>query len=106
MVVTQDLYDIGARVREIDPSYFIVRNDETGKYELHSHRTRPTYVLSFPYGELDARSVVYVLKTKIERREALIREIEENNLKIERENERKAREKAAENIEERVSKLF
>ncbi len=83
MIVAKDLYDIGDRLKEIAPYYFVVYNQKNGKYELHSHLERPTYVLTFPYEKLDQRAIEHTIKTRVENIEKTIAEIEKHNLKLE-----------------------
>lgn len=82
-LVETNVCRIPERIREIDPDYFILFNTYSQKYELH-HKMLPwdTYQLTFPYPELDARSVFHVNRTHVRRAKQLQREVEENNRKI------------------------
>jgi hypothetical protein len=53
------IYDIPRRVRDYDPSFFVVFNKNNQKYEIHStdYPGDDTLSLTIPYEELDARTL-------------------------------------------------
>lgn len=76
--------DIPDRIKEMDEGYFIMLNVRTQKFEIW-HRDAGQGVLEcvLPYDALDERAVRHVRRHRIERMEALIREIEEHNRRLE-----------------------
>lgn len=103
--IDSDLFGIADRLKSIDDGYFIVYDRRKGAYEVHHARQRgDTFALTVPYPCLDERTVKLVRRTRCERAESLMREIE-------KENERRARlqakgqiEQAAANIDAALSK--
>ncbi len=81
--VVTNVFWIPERLREIDDGYFVLRNHQTKKFEIH-HRGQPhnTYCLTVPYDELDERTLHLVRKTRICNAEKLLAEMEEQNKKI------------------------
>lgn len=106
MEIRNDLFDIAARLREIDPRYFVVFDPKTKRYQLHSHTERPTFVLEFPYEKLDCRALEHTLKTRAENVERLIEEIERHNLSVVEDAEREGREKLHEAVDEAAVKVL
>ncbi|MDE6614741.1 MAG: hypothetical protein K2K24_04445 [Clostridia bacterium] len=86
--VRHDLFDISARIKGIDENYKIYFNGDTRRYELHNTRKKPTFQLTFPFARLDKRALDYTLKSAIKNRELILKEIEEQNAKAEKERER------------------
>lgn len=84
---------IPERIREIDSGYFVMFNPDTQKYEIHHKDQYFTLALNLPYRELDTRAVIVILNTRIERIKEIQKEIEEHNAKIERDNERRIKDK-------------
>ncbi len=83
MIITEDLYDVARRIKEIAPYYFVVYNEQKGTYELHSDLERPTYVLTFPFSKLDARCIEHTLKTRVENFDRIIKEMDKHNKQLE-----------------------
>ena len=81
--VVTNVFWIPERLREIDDGYFVLRNHETKRFEIH-HRGQPhnTYCLTVPYDELDERTLDLVQKTRICNAEKLLSAMEEHNQKI------------------------
>lgn len=81
--ITEDVYLIGKRLKEIDRSYIILYNLDKKSYEVHSQgRGKGSYCFTVPYDILDARTITYTRKTSVERRDKIIEEIEINNQKL------------------------
>lgn len=97
--VRNDLFDVSARIKSIDENYKIYFNGDTRRYELHHTKKKPTYQLTFPFARLDKRALDYTVKTAIKNRELILKEIEEQNAKAEREKQRKLFEKIMEKVE-------
>ncbi len=63
--ITDDLYFIASRLKEIDPSYFVVYNLLRSRYEVHSKEQRgDTLCFVVPYKALDARTLEYAARTR------------------------------------------
>ena len=78
------VFDIPARLREIDHNYFVVFNTDNQKFEVHSRAQKGnTLCVTLPYDSLDARCIDLVLKTRIENLDKILAEIDEKNRKLE-----------------------
>lgn len=97
--VRNDLFDVSARIKSIDENYKIYFNGDTRRYELHHTKKKPTYQLTFPFARLDKRALDYTVKTAIKNKERILKEIEEQNAKAEREKQQKLFEKIMEKVE-------
>lgn len=85
-IIKNDVFNIAKRLKSIDPKYFIVFNSDRNKFEVHYMRAKNTYELTIPYNKLDARSIDFVLKTRIQNKQKIFEEIENSNKKLEQEN--------------------
>ena len=84
------LYDVCDRVKEIHPDYEIYY-DTTGKrYEVFA---KGKLQVVCPYEKLDARLIDYLYKTRIERLDKILKEIDDRNLKIEAAKEKELKDK-------------
>ena len=92
--VESDLFDIARRLKEIDAGYFILC--KRGRFEVHNRGDKPTYCLTVPWSELDARSVELVRKTRAERAAKLFAELERDNERARRRAIRESADRAAE----------
>ena len=81
--INNDVFDICDRLKEIDYNYFIVYNTKKNRFEVHNSAQKQTFCLVVPFNKLDARLVGYTRKTRRENAEKIIKEIEENNKKLE-----------------------
>lgn len=88
--VFDDLHKIAERIRDIDPTLFIVRNLENNCYEVHCLEHRPsTYAWVVPYRYLDVRTLRRARKNNILMRgRAIFDEIDKHNAKLEETNRR------------------
>jgi len=78
-IVTDDLFDIAMRIKEIDEKYQIYFNNSTDKYEVH------TVGLEFmvPYENLDERTLYHAMRTRAENSLELELEVETHNALLE-----------------------
>lgn len=83
-----DLYDISSRLRDVDDRYRLYRNLRTNKFEVYIGRALQFAV---PFDELDARTIAYAKKTRIERKDELLAEIERHNRRLDEEKEKRTR---------------
>lgn len=80
--IESDCLDIVRRLKEIDPTYYVVRNLDTQKFELHSRGQKPfSYCLTIPFDTLDERTLDLTLKTRVQNSDKLFEELERENLK-------------------------
>jgi hypothetical protein len=104
--VTGDLYSIADRLKEIDEGYFIYYSYKNRRYEVHNKNQRgQTLSLVLPYKSLDERTVRLVRKTRSERMESLVKQMEEENARIEREQTRLLIKKKQDEFEETMIRL-
>lgn len=100
--ITDDVFDIASRLREIDERYVVFYNPRKKRYELHLEEYgRTSFTLVLPF--LDARAVEHCRKTRVERQRQLAEEIERENLKSEQEQIRQSKRRAEEMTEELLS---
>lgn len=104
MLITHDLFDISSRLKEIDSSYTLHRNDLTRKFELHGKRD--VVLIIFPYDRIDARMISHARRTRVERSRELIREIDEHNRRIEESKERSENEFFMESFKEKAGEYY
>ncbi|PKK95972.1 MAG: hypothetical protein CVV59_00865 [Tenericutes bacterium HGW-Tenericutes-4] len=80
-----DTFDIAKRLKQIDKNYVLVWNKAKQRYEVR-YKTQNLLRLELvlPYSELDVRTINYINKTRVENHKALLKEMEENNLKLEK----------------------
>ena len=83
--VTGDLFNIGKRLKEIDPVYRIYRNNREDRYEVHNSNRPDVMSLCFavPYPELDERVLDHARKTRKQNYDAIEAELNAHNAEIE-----------------------
>lgn len=101
--IENDVFDIGARLKEIDGGYYPVYNLTKKRYEIHHSGMKNTLQVVLPYDGLDARAIQKVRETRIEYAEAKLREIDRENEKRRIEQENKSKENAFVKIEKSLS---
>ncbi|MDR3022254.1 MAG: hypothetical protein LBU60_06260 [Clostridiales bacterium] len=105
--LTGDLYDIVNRIKEIDKSYFIMRNNKLKRFEIHSDNQKgDTLCVIVPYDKLDFRTLQLLRQTHVDRASALIKEIELNNLRLLKQENNLLREKAHERLDRMIDLNF
>ena len=96
-----DVFFISERLKEIDKNYYAVFNTKTKKYEIHYEgQIGGSYCLSLPFDFLDERALEMVCKTRVENAKNLIKQIEEENEKNEKRNNKKVLENFKDVIKE------
>ncbi len=74
------MFNISARLKEIDSGYYIVFNNLKKVFEVHnSKQGLDTYCLTSPYDRLDSRLIEYVLKTSSRFCSQIFDQIDKNN---------------------------
>ncbi len=104
MVVTNDVFDIARRVKEIDKSYRIIFDNRVAKFKLYGDPNN-SYILTLPFSRLDARTVEYVRQTRIERIDAIIAEIDASNMALETAAKKEAMNATEEQLYESADKV-
>ena len=87
--IKNDLYNVVSRLKKIDENYLVLYVKNRQVFEIHN-KNQPfgTYCLTLPYKNLDKRAVDYVLKTRKENFDKLIKEMDISNKRLEqKENE-------------------
>ena len=85
--IQSDALFVVDRLRQIDKNYFVVYNTQKKQYELHhSKQVGNTYCLACPYPFLDERFINLAQNTKTENSKEIIKQIEQHNQKIEKNN--------------------
>lgn len=85
ILLENDPYYIASRIKQVDENYFIVYNKRRQCFELHnSNQLFSTYALTIPYSQLDERTIFLARRTRRENAEKLIKEMDENNERLER----------------------
>ena len=103
LIVNSDALGIIQRLKAWNNKYEVYYNLKSKKYMLYlfENTFKPSvYCLTFPYDQIDERMIEYTLKSEIQNRKELLREIEESNarlLKNEQKNIQKQMEKISEN---------
>lgn len=89
-VVEDDLFGISRRLQSIDDGYFVFLNYKTGKFEVHNKKDTPSLCLVLPFDRLDERTVRHVLYTRAERVAEIVKRMDEQNARLEREQRERA----------------
>ena len=80
--VTSDVFYICQRLKEIDKDYYILFNLTSKKFEVHvCGQGKNSYAFTVPFDSLDEHTLFYARKTRRERMDWLIAEIERENEK-------------------------
>lgn len=90
--INSDPFNITERIKQIDKNYFIVYNNLSKKYEIHSSTQKPTFCLTIPFSQLDCRAIEVLLKSQ--NVDKVFAEIEEHNKKLEISNQNKILDKS------------
>lgn len=90
VIIDSDTFYIGERLREIDETYFLVYNFSKEKFEVHSSSQKDTYCLTIPYNVLDERTLDYVQKTRSTNIDQLVKEMDQENEKLQSKREKEA----------------
>ena len=94
ILITDDLYDVAARLRSIKDSYALYYNAKLSRYEVHDSAK---HLLEFvvPYDELDARTVEYARYSRIENAKRIFEEMEAYNERVEKQRAKEVFQRAA-----------
>ena len=97
IAVENDLFSVADRIKSIDDKYKIYYNGESRKFEVRSADDNSLQVV-LPFDRLDCRAVDYVRKTRIERIDELLEEIEKANASAEKRAVEEAAKKALDGL--------
>lgn len=95
--ITNDVMDIASRIKEIDERYEVYYNPTTSRFEVHTDNVCQAII---PYDSLDARTEVYLRRTRRENIDRLVKELDEENQKLSRMRDERVLEKAMINLED------
>lgn len=104
--VNSDSMDILPRLKDIDDSYFVLMNRQTGKFEVHSSRQEgDSLCLTLPGRFLDASCLSYVRKYRRERMKEIMEEMDRDNEKLEKRQAAQARDSLGTAVEDALRRL-
>ena len=93
-LITDDLYDVAARLKSVNDDYALYYNTERERYEVHNRHSKHLEFI-VPYDELDARTVEYALYSRVENMNRIIAEMDAHNARLEKERAKDVIERAA-----------
>nr|DAW50298.1 MAG TPA: hypothetical protein [Caudoviricetes sp.] len=88
--IGHDLFGIAKRLKSIDRRYELFFNRKKNRYEIYANGAMQ---MALPFERLDARTLTYARKTRLENLEKIIAEIEEENARLEIQKNRETRDK-------------
>lgn len=88
--IRHDLFGIAKRLKSIDRRYELFFNRKKNRYEIYANGAMQ---MALPFERLDARTLTYARKTRLENLEKIIAEIEEENARLEIQKTRETRDK-------------
>lgn len=88
--IRHDLFDIAKRLKSIDRRYELFFNRKKNRYEIYANGAMQ---MALPFERLDARTLTYARKIRLENLEKIIAEIEEENARLEIQKNRETRDK-------------
>lgn len=97
--IQNDLYDIAARLKEIDERYETYFDTGRQKYVIKAFGILQAVI---PYDELDQRTLDYVMYTRRENVDKVLKDVDEYNAAKERENVRKVKDEIEDEYSRRL----
>ena len=88
--IRHDLFGIAKRLKSIDRRYELFFNRKKNRYEIYANGAMQ---MALHFERLDARTLTYARKTRLENLEKIIAEIEEENARLEIQKNRETRDK-------------
>ena len=88
--IRHDLFGIAKRLKSIDRRYELFFNRKKNRYEIYANGAMQ---MALPFERLDARTLTYARKTRLENLEKIIAEVEEENARLEIQKNRETRDK-------------
>ena len=78
--ITNDVMDVAWSLRQIDDNYRVYYNKLLARYEVHNVRQKgDTLAVIVPFDSLDARTIFFVRRTRVENAQRLFAEMERAN---------------------------
>lgn len=105
MFIENDVFDIASRLKEIDATYRVRYSLRQQRFQLFGG-TPPAYLLTFPFDKLDERAVIHARKTRRERLDQIMKEIEEENKKTEAAAMKDAKNSVNDALKEAADRVF
>lgn len=100
--ITNDLFDIAARLRTVNDGYRVYYNVTLARFEVYDEsRGVPTLAFISPYDELDCRTVDYAVYSRVENADRVFSDVERANAQAERNLGRQALNNTMEQYEKR-----
>jgi MFS superfamily sulfate permease-like transporter len=94
-MITEDTFDIAKRLKQIDNNYILKFNLHKKQYEVfYKESDKHILQLVLPFKELDKRTIDYVNKTRVQNIEKLIKNIQKQNEKLEKDAQNKVQDQA------------
>lgn len=90
--IESDVFNIINRIKEIDENYYIVYNTNSKKFEVHNSGNVNSYCLTIPYKNLDVRTIELIHKTAIRNYDKVIKQMDEENERLQEKEINKAKE--------------
>lgn len=82
--IVSDVFDVADRLKGIDERYRLFYNKLAKRYEVYTFTPHPVLQVVLPFSPPDCRCVERVRKTRAERLEKLIEELNEHNALLEK----------------------
>lgn len=99
--ITNDLFDIAARLRSVDVNFRVYFDKVSGRYQVHNVAQKGnTLAFVVPFNGLDARTVNYARYTSVSNAKALLEKIEKDNDILQRVKQQEALNKSFNNLTE------
>lgn len=115
IVLNSDTYNICKRVKKFDRHYWVVYDFDNSKYLIYTDKfvgnfetigdRRLGYVCSVPYSQLDDRTIKHLFATRVENLQEIIKQIDEENLMLEKQNHDKIKNQALSVAENKLRQL-
>lgn len=98
-IIKEDTFNVVKRLKQINPNYELVYNTKLQRFELYTNNLK-NLELVFSQTKIDKRMIDYVQKTRIENIDKLIKQIDEENAKLEMQNDKTLKNEAIDKIKE------
>ena len=96
--IKSDVFDIADRIREVDERYLLFYNLDRSRFEVRLEG-RPNEIVITWNNPLDVRLVTKLRETHVRRVKRILEELEKQDLRAKKEEERKIKEKAGECVD-------
>lgn len=81
--IREDLFDISSRIKEVDKNYYIIYDTKKRRYEVHSAMQKDNSFCFVVGKRLDYYAIVKAQKTSIKWLKNIIKNIDEDNKRVE-----------------------